>query len=101
MRWACSVVLNLLSAGLAKPTSPYHSTATWDFTVSQDKIERAAEPSRAALANYALRGRALDPSALAVDTVNQYAGYLDDNEKNKHLFYCVSETSMTSFNELH
>ncbi len=71
------------------PTSPYHSNAAWDFTITHDKVERTAEPTNSTLSNYKLRGKTVDPSALGVDTVKQYAGYLDDNEKNKHLFYCT------------
>lgn len=38
---------------------------------------------------YDLRTKAVDPSALGVDPgVKQYSGYLDDNENDKHLFYC-------------
>ncbi|OAA72821.1 carboxypeptidase Y [Akanthomyces lecanii RCEF 1005] len=92
MRWTYSVVLSLLSPGLAKPTSPYHSNAAWDFTATHNKIERAAEPTKSAFSNYALRGRTLDSSALGVDTVKQYAGYLDDNERNKHLLYWFFES---------
>jgi cathepsin A (carboxypeptidase C) len=38
--------------------------------------------------NFKLRAKKVDPSKLGVDTVKQYSGYLDDNEKDKHLFYC-------------
>ncbi len=38
---------------------------------------------------YHLRGKKVDPSVLGVDpNVTQYTGYLDDNENDKHLFYC-------------
>lgn len=38
---------------------------------------------------YDLRTRVVDPGALGVDpNVTQYSGYLDDNENDKHLFYC-------------
>jgi cathepsin A (carboxypeptidase C) len=40
------------------------------------------------LKNYNLRSKSVDPSALGVDTVKQYSGYLDDEEEDKHLFYC-------------
>ena len=41
------------------------------------------------LENYNLRSRKVDPSKLGVDPgVKQYSGYLDDEEKDKHLFYC-------------
>lgn len=38
---------------------------------------------------YDLRVKKVDPSSLGVDPdVKQYSGYLDDNENDKHLFYC-------------
>lgn len=41
---------------------------------------------------YNLRSKKVDPSALGVDPgVKQYSGYLDDQEEDKHLFYCESE----------
>lgn len=40
------------------------------------------------LANYDLRVKNVDPAKLGVDKVKQYSGYLDDNEDDKHLFYC-------------
>ena len=36
-----------------------------------------------------LRSKRIDPSELGVDPeVKQYSGYLDDNQNDKHLFYC-------------
>lgn len=40
------------------------------------------------LDNFSLRAKKVDPAKLGVDKVKQYSGYLDDNEKDKHLFYC-------------
>lgn len=40
------------------------------------------------LSNYNLRAKKVDPSVLGVDKVKQYSGYLDDEEEDKHLFYC-------------
>jgi cathepsin A (carboxypeptidase C) len=40
------------------------------------------------LENYNLRVKKVDPSSLGVDKVKQYSGYLDDDEADKHLFYC-------------
>lgn len=40
------------------------------------------------LESYNLRAKKVDPSKLGVDTVKQYSGYLDDEENDKHLFYC-------------
>ena len=43
------------------------------------------------LSAYDLRAKGVDPSVLGVDSkVKQYSGYLDDNENDKHLFYCMS-----------
>ena len=41
------------------------------------------------LDSYDLRVKKVDPGVLGVDPdVKQYSGYLDDNENDKHLFYC-------------
>lgn len=40
------------------------------------------------LENFNLRAKKVDPAKLGVDTVKQYSGYLDDEEQDKHLFYC-------------
>lgn len=42
------------------------------------------------LDKYNLRAKKVDPSKLGVDDVKQYSGYLDDDENDKHLFYCKS-----------
>lgn len=42
------------------------------------------------LESFNLRAKAVDPSALGVDSVKQYSGYLDDEANDKHLFYCKS-----------
>jgi cathepsin A (carboxypeptidase C) len=43
------------------------------------------------LETYDLRVKSVDPSSLGIDPdVKQYSGYLDDNENDKHLFYCKS-----------
>ena len=42
------------------------------------------------LEKYTMRSKKIDPSALGVDPgVKQYSGYLDDEENDKHLFYCM------------
>ena len=42
------------------------------------------------LDTFDLRVKNVDPSSLGVDPgVKQYSGYLDDNENDKHLFYCT------------
>jgi cathepsin A (carboxypeptidase C) len=40
---------------------------------------------------YMLRTKKVDPSSLGVDKVKQYSGYLDDEENDKHLFYCMRQ----------
>ncbi|KAH8643909.1 Carboxypeptidase Y A [Alternaria alternata] len=40
------------------------------------------------LEQYSLRAKKVDPSVLGVDKVKQYSGYLDDDDEDKHLFYC-------------
>jgi cathepsin A (carboxypeptidase C) len=40
------------------------------------------------LEQYNLRAKKVDPKELGVDNVTQYSGYLDDEEDDKHLFYC-------------
>ena len=47
------------------------------------------------LATYNLRTKKVDPSSLGVDPdVKQYSGYLDDEENDKHLFYCKESDLM-------
>ena len=46
------------------------------------------------LESYNLRSKKVDPSSLGVDPgVKQYSGYLDDEENDKHLFYCKEKRS--------
>ena len=52
---------------------------------------------------YSMRTKKVDPSALGIDPdVKQYSGYLDDNENDKHLFYCKRNSSylLSKSNEL-
>jgi cathepsin A (carboxypeptidase C) len=45
---------------------------------------------------YDLRVKVVDPSILGVDPgVKQYSGYLDNNEQDKHLFYCNTLSCFT------
>jgi len=69
----------------------------WDHIVSGAAIQdmwitnQAGEQERAIdgkLENYDMRVKKVDPSVLGIDKVKQYSGYLDDNENDKHLFYC-------------
>jgi cathepsin A (carboxypeptidase C) len=47
------------------------------------------------IGTYDLRVKKVDPSILGVDPgVKQYSGYLDDNENDKHLFYCKPRLSL-------
>lgn len=41
------------------------------------------------LESYNMRVKKVDPAELGVDKVKQYSGYLDDEENDKHLFYCM------------
>ena len=71
--------------------------STWDHVVkgadiqnlwvnnAQGQKEREIDGK---LDTYNLRAKKVDPSKLGVDTVKQYSGYLDDEENDKHLFYC-------------
>lgn len=47
------------------------------------------------LDNYNLRTKKVDPSKLGVDKVKQYSGYLDDEEEDKHLFYCKLKKTLS------
>ena len=69
----------------------------WDFITKGDDLQRVwvtnanGEKERAIdghLKPYSLRSKKVDPSTLGVDKVKQYSGYLDDDEEDKHLFYC-------------
>lgn len=70
----------------------------WDYVVRGKEIQNLwvqnshGESQRkidGKLANYDMRIKSVDPTALGVDNVKQYSGYLDDNEEDKHLFYCT------------
>lgn len=53
------------------------------------------------LENYNLRAKKVDPSELGVDPgVKQYSGYLDDEEQDKHLFYCKSSLYIPSVHDV-
>lgn len=48
------------------------------------------------LESYNMRSKKVDPSSLGVDPgVKQYSGYLDDEENDKHLFYCKEYIRLT------
>jgi cathepsin A (carboxypeptidase C) len=71
--------------------------SAWDYVVKGADIQSVwvenadGEKEReldGKLEMYNLRAKKVDPSKLGVDTVKQYSGYLDDEENDKHLFYC-------------
>lgn len=75
------------------------SDSQWDYIVKGAEIpsvwvkNEAGEKGRDTdenLAAYDLRAKTVDPGVLGIDPgVKQYSGYLDDNENDKHLFYCM------------
>ena len=70
----------------------------WDFITRGDDVQQSSilnahgehEPELDGKLNtYNLRTRHVDLKKLGVDPgVKQYSGYLDDEEDDKHLFYC-------------
>lgn len=78
-------------------TSTRKPDNAWDYIIkgsdihdlwienSSGEVEREIEGN---FESYNLRAKKVDPARLGVDTVKQYSGYLDDNENDKHLFYC-------------
>ena len=74
----------------------------WDFitaghglqaTSLEDAGEQGESQIDGHLSPYTLRTKAVDPSSLGVDEgVKQLAGYLDDDENDKHLFYWFFES---------
>lgn len=69
----------------------------WDHVVKGADVQKlwvedeSGEPRRLVggkLSNYSLRAKKVNPEKLGVDKVKQFSGYLDDDEKDKHLFYC-------------
>ena len=64
----------------------------WDFHVPGKKFGVLGGEGKfeGDLDQYRLRGKKVDPAKLGVDPgVKQYSGYLDDDENDKHLFYCT------------
>ena len=107
MRLSATLALSFVSAVLALPgtgTTKAPETfrrpdSAWEFIVkgadAEDDIEKRGE-SNSSIAAYNLRGQSVDPSSLGIDKVKQYSGYLDDDENDKHLFYCESKESRGS-----
>lgn len=55
----------------------------------QIKADSPGDDATEDLDEYNLRSKKRDPAVLGVDPgVTQYSGYLDDEENDKHLFYC-------------
>ena len=50
------------------------------------------------LSAYDLRAKGVNPELLGVDPkAKQYSGYLDDNDNDKHLFYCTFPKNVITF----
>ncbi|KAK4505568.1 hypothetical protein PRZ48_003531 [Zasmidium cellare] len=73
----------------------------WDFITKGQEIQELyttnskGEKEREIdghLEAFNLRTKKVDPSALGVDKVKQYSGYLDNEEDDKHLFYWFFES---------
>jgi cathepsin A (carboxypeptidase C) len=76
--------------------------SAWDYVVKGADVQSVwvenAEGQKereidGKLETYNLRAKRVDPSKLGVDKVKQFSGYLDDEENDKHLFYCESSQS--------
>ena len=76
--------------------------SAWDYVVKGADIQSVwvenaqGEQEReidGKLESYNLRAKRVDPSKLGVDKVKQFSGYLDDEENDKHLFYCECSES--------
>lgn len=67
-------------------TSGQDIQSVWVEGISGEKEREIDGPLEA----YTMRTKKVDPKSLGVDNVKQYSGYLDDNEEDKHLFYCKS-----------
>lgn len=91
-------------ANFFSPPKPHvrKPDSTWDYIVKGADVQSVwvenanGEKEReidGKLESYNLRAKKVDPSKLKVDTVKQYSGYLDDEENDKHLFYCRSRKS--------
>lgn len=77
------------------------SQSHWDYHVSGAKVQSLMDGGErkvnGKLDGFRLRGKKVDPSKLNVDPgVKQYSGYLDNDEDDKHLFYCKLHSFTTS-----
>lgn len=75
---------------------------TWDHIMRGADVQSVWEENAdgekerkigGSLSSYSLRSKKVDPKSLGVDKVKQYSGYLDDDENDKHLFYCKTSTT--------
>ncbi|KAK3939928.1 putative carboxypeptidase Y precursor [Diplogelasinospora grovesii] len=80
---------------------PHKKRHDWDHVVKGADVQKLwvqesdGESHREVggrLEDFNLRVKSVDPSKLAVDTVKQYSGYLDDEANDKHLFYWFFES---------
>jgi cathepsin A (carboxypeptidase C) len=94
---------NIFSKPKPHTKRPNHE---WDFITKGDDLQSVwitnanGEKERAIdghLSPYSLRTKKVDPGTLKVDKVKQYSGYLDDDETDKHLFYCALSQSLMRF----
>jgi cathepsin A (carboxypeptidase C) len=96
----------LEKAGSLVPRPQPHTRkpdSEWDYIVKGADVQSAWVETNGVkhrkldgpLEAYDLRAKSVDPSSLGLDKVKQYSGYLDDNENDKHLFYCELKNSLT------
>lgn len=92
-------MLQRTAKGMFNPPKPNRRRpdSEWDYVVKGADVQsvwvenKSGEKEReidGKLEQYNLRAKKVDPSSLGIDTVTQYSGYLDDEEEDKHLFYC-------------
>lgn len=98
MKWSAAFFFTLASTALGK-TITRIPNEKWDYIVEGADIERRSAEANNTIASYSLRGKNVDPSSLGVDTVKQYAGYLDNNDADKHLFYWFFESRSDPTND--
>ena len=70
----------------------------WDYIIKGEDVQNVWIENKdgdkereidGKLETFDLRTKKVDPASLGVDPgIKQYSGYLDDNENDKHLFYC-------------
>ncbi|KAF2861409.1 cpy like protein carboxypeptidase [Piedraia hortae CBS 480.64] len=84
----------------SKP-KPHAERKSWDYVTSGKAVQdiwvlnKNGEKERDIDGNleaFQLRTKKVDPKSLGVDKVKQYAGYLDNDDDDKHLFYWFFES---------